>query len=41
MAVEYRNLLQRKYFKETFRCSDTQTDGVQSYSAIKVKVTVT
>jgi len=39
MAVEY-NLLQCKDCKETFKCSDTQTDGVQPYSATKVKVTV-
>jgi len=41
MAVEYNNLLQSKDFKETFKCSDTQMDRVQSYSDIKVKVTVT
>jgi len=37
MAVEYNNVLQCKDFKETFKRSDTQTDGVQPYSATKSK----
>jgi len=41
MAVEYNNVLQCKYFKETLKCSVTQTDGVQPHSATKVKFTVT
>jgi len=41
MAVKYNNLLQCKDFKETFKCSDTETDGEHPHSATKIKITVT